>query len=127
MPRPPSPPADLGPAGAALWAAITATYVLAPAELAILGRAARTADILAGLDAVLAADGLTVAGSRGQPRVHPAVAAVEAQSRLLDALFRSLELPQPGEAAGRRHAPQQAAAAKSRWQKAQERARGQVA
>ncbi len=86
-------------------------------ELVLLRQAALIGDQLADLDAVLQRDGLTVAGSRGQTIVHPALSESRqlrlAQLRLLGAL----ELVDP-QSAKRSATPAQARAhraAETRW------------
>lgn len=72
--RKPKTPAGLGAAGKALWRRLTGTFDFESGELVILETAARQADALAALEAVVAESGLMVAGSAGQPRLNPAVA-----------------------------------------------------
>jgi len=108
-------PAGLGNAGRAFWRSVIAVYELSPAELATLAQAARVVDVLARLDAELAAGELTVTGSTGQPRAHPLLSASAEQRRVLDSLLRSLALPMPGEAEGHRRSPSAQAAAQARW------------
>lgn len=67
-------PAGLGKAGRALWRQITATYDLDAAERPLVEQACQLADRVAELEDQIATDGLMVAGSTGQPRLHPAVA-----------------------------------------------------
>jgi hypothetical protein len=117
----PTPPAGLGTPGKHLWKAILADlapgWSLDARELHLLGEAARCADRLGELDAVVERDGLLVTGSTGQPRLHPAVAEARqtrlAQARLIDAL----ELEDPALARARlTPASRRAAeAAESRW------------
>ena len=118
--RPPVPD-GLAVAGRRLWREILAVYDLSPAELAILAQACRTADLLTRLDAELDGAGLMAEGSAGQPRPHPLLAASATQRRTLDSLLRSLNLPFPDEAEGRRRSPQQVAAAQARWRQARGR------
>ncbi len=77
----PKTPPGLGPAGRGLFNAVMTTYELEPHEEVILLSAARQADTVTELEAVVKRDGATVQGSSGQPRLHPAL--VEArQARL---------------------------------------------
>lgn len=73
----PSAPAGIGEPGAALWRSILgdldAGWELGSRELHLLARAARCADELANLEAVVDRDGVTVTGARSQVIVHPAV------------------------------------------------------
>ncbi|MGO9079911.1 MAG: hypothetical protein ACLQDY_12835 [Streptosporangiaceae bacterium] len=123
--RRPRAPSGLDAAGRALWASVTSGFVLNAGELAVLGQACRCADVLERLDEALAGADVTVEGSAGQPRAHPLLAASAEQRKVFDALVRSLALPQDGEQVGRRMSPQQAAAARTRWQRG--RAHGDAA
>ena len=112
--RPPA-PASLGEAGRSLWRSVTSAYDLAPAEMLLLSRACRTADVLTAIDAALADDGVVVEGSMGQPRAHPLLMAKAQQEQTLDVLIRGMALPFPDEDTGRRRTPSAAAAAQARW------------
>jgi hypothetical protein len=92
-----------------------AAYVLAPHEAELLRQACRVADQLARIDAVLMDSELVVEGYAGQPRSHPLLQVSADQRRVLDALFRSMALPMPGETEGRRRSPAAAASAQARW------------
>jgi hypothetical protein len=98
-----------------LWDSVTASYVLSPAELALLTRAARAADRLARIDNELADSALIVAGTNGQPRPNPLIDAANATERVLDILLRSLALPLPDETAGKVRSPSAQMAARQRW------------
>ena len=111
----PRAPADLAAAGKAFWRFVLAVYALSPVELVMLGQACRVVDLLARADADLVAADLTVAGSTGQPKAHPVMAATAEQRRVLDVLLRSLALPMPDETPGRRRSPAAVAAAQARW------------
>lgn len=63
-------------------------------ELEILDRAAAMANVIAALDAAVQRDGLTVVGSTGQLRLHPAVAELRASRALLVKFLDMLKLPQ---------------------------------
>ena len=108
------PPDGLGKAGRELWRATVAGYELSPAEMATLGRACRTADLLARVDVDLAPD-ITSEGSMGQVRSHPLLRSYVELSQVLDAQLRSLCLPLPDETEGRRRSPAATAAAQQRW------------
>ena len=116
-------PAGIEPPGKAFWHKITRTYELDPAELLLLTRCCKIIDVLAEIDRRLAADGLTVTGSMGQPRAHPLLAAKSEQERVLDRLCISLALPLADEQAGTRRTPAALAKAKRDWQ-ARKAARG---
>jgi len=120
--RRPRAPESLDAAGKALWRSVLAAYELSPAEMATLRQACRVVDVLARIDAHLADADLVVDGYAGQPRSHPLLSASADQRRVLDALFRSLCLPMPDEAEGRRRSPAAVAAAQARWR--QERGHG---
>lgn len=88
----PTAPRGLGPAGKALWRTLVAAFELDPHELAILGSACRQADVVAELEAAVAADGPMVAGSKGQKRLHPAVAEARQGRVVLAGLLGRLAL-----------------------------------
>lgn len=120
-PAVPKPPVGLKASGKALWRSIVGGleegWTFDERELALLREAAVVADQLADLDAVLERDGLTVAGSRGQTVVHPALTEARqlrlAQLRLLGAI----ELVDPAIAKrNATHASRRARmAAEARW------------
>lgn len=111
----PRPPQSLDQAGRSLWRAVTGAYDLAPHEAELLRQACRVADSLARIDAALMDAEPVVEGYAGQPRAHPLLAASADQRRVLDALFRSMALPMPDEAEGRRRSPAAVASAQARW------------
>ena len=122
--QPPSQPiAELGPAGEALWARITAVYELSPAELEVLWQACATADLIDYAQAALEDAPLVVKGSVGQDRAHPLLSKVAEQRVTLARLLRELALPQPGEIEGVVRNPAKQAAAQARW-RAQRRGSG---
>lgn len=90
---------DFGPAGARLVESITATFDFSeePGKLAILARAARTADTIAALEAEAATQSLTAKGSMNQVVINPLIAEARAQTSLLDKLLKSLGLPESDE------------------------------
>lgn len=108
-------PASLDQAGRSLWRAVTGAYELAPHEAELLRQACRVADHLARIDTVLMDSEPVVEGYAGQPRAHPLLQVSGDQRRVLDALFRSMALPMPDEAEGRRRSPAAVAAAQARW------------
>lgn len=112
--------ADFGPAGARLVDNITSEFdfSLEPAKLAILERAARTADTIAALEAEAATQSLTAKGSMGQAVINPLVAEARAQTSLLDKLLKSLGLPDTDEdtaAKAEQRQRQARKAAQTRW------------
>jgi hypothetical protein len=96
---------------------VVGKYMLTPAEVEMLGQAARTADELDRLErAVRALSELVVSGSTGQPKVHPLLEEVRRHRLLLERLTSALNLPdqdeEVGSRAGSRHARR---AAEGRW------------
>jgi hypothetical protein len=108
-----------------LWAAVLADYELTTPETELLRQACQVADLIARLEAQLAADDLVVPGSRGQPAVNPPVDRLTTQHRVLEPLIRSMQLPFPDEDVGKRRSPAAVAAAQDRRRR--ERGRGPVA
>lgn len=111
---------DFGPAGARLVESITSEFdfSLEPAKLAILQRAARTADTIAALEAEASTQSLTAKGSMGQAVINPLVAEARAQTSLLDKLLKSLQLPDSDEdtaAKAEQRQRQARKAAQTRW------------
>lgn len=111
---------EFGPAGARLVESITATFDFSeePGKLAILARAARTADTIAALEAEAATQSLTAKGSMGQAVINPLVAEARAQTSLLDKLLKSLGLPDSDEdtaAKAEQRQRQARKAAQTRW------------
>ncbi len=90
---PPPAPKGLGAAGQALWKAITGRWDLDNRESAILAHAARTADLIDQLEHLLDEQGLTVAGSNGQPRLSPLPTEIRQQRLTLEKLLNALSLP----------------------------------
>ncbi len=89
----PRAPKGLGKDGRQLWRSVLATYRLRPDEVLLLEKAARTADDVARLEAVLEGQPLTVSGSTGQPRAHPLLIELRGMRALLAQLLRQLHLP----------------------------------
>jgi hypothetical protein len=89
----------LGPAGAALWRRIVADVPdeleLDARELSLLESAACAADRVAELEALIARDGLMLAGSKGQARLHPAVAEARMTRQLCSILLSKISLAAP--------------------------------
>jgi len=93
----PRAPAGLGVAGRALWRCLTGAYSFEPAELAVLGAACSQLDDIAALEQLVAEQGLTVAGSAGQTRVHPAIAEIRQGRVALTRMVGALALPDEAE------------------------------
>ncbi|KWX03720.1 hypothetical protein TH66_13050 [Carbonactinospora thermoautotrophica] len=87
-------PLDLGDAGRAFYAEVTAKYELNVDELRILAAAAKTLDELAALEAMVKEHGVVAKGSRGQLRVSPAIEAIREHRALFLRLVGALALPQ---------------------------------
>ena len=89
MTGPPKRP-PLGPVGRELWDELIAAYVFSPGEVPILREVCRVADVIDVLHATwLDQDGVTVGGSRGQPKPSPILAMVTEQRRLFASLIDS--------------------------------------
>ena len=111
---------DFGPAGTRLVETITNTFDFSeePGKLAILERAARTADTIAALEAEAATQSLTAKGSMNQVVINPLIAEARAQTSLLDKLVKSLGLPDTDEdtaAKAEQRRRQAKKAAQTRW------------
>jgi len=96
----PPAPADLGPAGVALWAAVTGGYRVAAHLLPVLLAACRETARAEQAEADVARDGTYDADRYGARKPHPGIA-VARSSRLAAArLLRQLDLaPPPAEGA----------------------------
>jgi hypothetical protein len=109
-------PVGLGEAGRGMWAEVTSVYVLTAPERRLLGQACRTLDVLAELDTVVEAEGVTAEGSKGQTVTHPAVSEARQQRLALGRLLAQLALPDPEGQTIRSPAQVAAhAAAQARW------------
>jgi P27 family predicted phage terminase small subunit len=111
--RLPPAPSGLKGRGHGLWRRIVADYDLSPADLEVLGEACKVANVCDDLDQVLARDGLTVLGSKGQPRTHPALTELRGQRGQLSMLLAQLRLP--GEVLEAPASVRARKAATSRW------------
>ena len=90
---PPPAPRSLQSAGRATWRRCWATaYWLLPADYDAVWQLARLTDERTQLAADVARDGATVAGSRGQPRPHPAVAMMRELDKALPQAHEALGL-----------------------------------
>jgi len=94
-------PAGLATAGTTLWTSITGRYDLDAHEGALLLQAARTADRLDALAAVLDREGVTL----GTGAVHPALVEARQQGLTLARLVAALRLPEDDDGEGL-HRPQ---------------------
>lgn len=105
---PPRPPAELRKQGRALWRRLWAEYKFNAAETALLQQLCAVIDEIEDLRAELAASNTTVAGSKGQPVINPAFAALRDHRRLADQLVVALGLPTDDATAGSRTASKSA-------------------
>ena len=110
----PKPPKDLRDAGEALWGSIASKYVLRADELARLGQACKTADVLAMLEAAWAESGYPMVskGSMGQEVIHPLIGEIRTQRGALDRALVGLKLPDDESGAS---VNQNRSAAQSSW------------
>lgn len=109
-------PAGLGTRGRAFWRDTVADYELSRGELELLVEACRALDQCDALRAAVDADGYTVRGSEGQPRVHPAISQLNATRTLLGRLLAQLDLPDPdGESMPSQATIRARKAAQGRW------------
>lgn len=102
-----TPPENLGPRGLTLWESIAEGFDLAQHEADLLHEAARVADRLDDLDAVVRRDGVTVSTPQG-PKAHPALVEARQQSIVLTRLVASLRIPDE-----EGHAPQRRGGART--------------
>ncbi len=87
------PASGLAARGRAFWGHAVDTYELSETELSLLLECCRLMDECEALRQAIAADGMTVAGSTGQPRVHPAVGELRQHRLALGRLLSQLALP----------------------------------
>ena len=113
--------ADRGPRGLKargrrFWKAVRAGYELNVDELELLVEVCRCLDACEDLAVTVERDGLTVPGSSGQTRVHPAVGELRACRALVGKLLAQLGLPGPdGETLDSPVRARGRAAARKRW------------
>lgn len=86
-------PPNLSERARAFWVRSVEDYDLTDAEAELLAEAAHTMTEIDTLRAALDADGLTVAGSTGQKRVHPAVNEIRQHRMALARLLKAVDLP----------------------------------
>jgi hypothetical protein len=128
VPVTPRAPAGLGTAGKALWRRLVDAYEFGPGELAILAVAARQADDVAALEALIADEGLIVTGSQGQPRLSAAITEVRQGRLALGRLLGQLSLPDESDRPLTAASLQAKKAADARWsRKRAERERREAA
>ena len=129
MQDPLKPPTGLRAPGKQLWSAVSAKYLLTPAELTNLAEACRAKDELDRLErAVRALPELTTTGSTGQLKPHPLLAEVRAHRLLLERLTTALNLPDEDEEVGMRPGQKHAQrAARGRWRERPAEPNGKLA
>jgi len=111
-------PTGLGPRGRAFWRATIAGFDLERGELELLAEVCRTLDEVDALTAAIGRDGVTVAGSAGQTRTHPAINEVRQHRLALGRLLGQLALPDlDGRAIPKPSSLRAAHAARSRWRR----------
>ena len=81
-------PRGLSPAGRKLWDAVSSDYDLESHELLVLENAARTADLVGDLQALIDEEGLVLGG-----KTHPAVPEIRQQRITLARLLVALRVP----------------------------------
>ena len=111
----PRAPSGLGTSGRALWRRLVGSYEFVEHELALLEVACRQADDVAALEELIAADGLIVAGSSGQPRLNAAVTEVRQGRLALGKLLGQLALPDEDDRPMTASGSQARKAADARW------------
>jgi phage terminase small subunit len=129
-PSRPTPPTGLGADGKQLWehicSDVSSEVELDERDLAILAAASDLADSIRELKAAVKRDGRVLESSRGEVRVHPAVAEIrqagQAQARLLGLI--DMDLTGASQSAGSRKARE---LARRRWASAGQSRRGEVA
>lgn len=120
----PKAPTGLGRRGRAFWRDIVADYELSRVELELLAECCRSVDQIDALRQAIEEDGITVRGSEGQPRVHPAVTQINATRTMLGRLLAQLDLPDPeGETLRSPTSARAVKAANDRWAAAKARFR----
>lgn len=113
---PPKVPLGLAARGRAFWRRTVASFVLSETEVELLGEVCKLLDECDSLHAVVAVDGVTVPGSSGQPRVHPALGELRQHRLAVGRLLAQLALP--GDEEGTLDSPSRARArraAAARW------------
>ena len=86
------PPAGLGQRGRAFWRHVMTGYELSESERQVLWECCRTMDELDLLRAAVDSQGVTVSGSEGQHRAHPAFMEMSRARQTLSRLLAQLAL-----------------------------------
>ena len=114
----PRPPEGLQDRGTELWRSLTAEYDFgtAPEKLLILEEAARTADMVARLQAIVdEAEELRVRGSQGQPVAMPEVTELRQYRAQMASLLDKLRLPEEDAEGAMTRSQLARHAARARW------------
>ncbi|MGI8433750.1 MAG: P27 family phage terminase small subunit [Nocardioidaceae bacterium] len=114
-PRKPRAPAGLSRRSGSFWRATVSAYDLSTSEVELLAEVCRCIDEIDLLQVALDAQGVTVTGSSGQPRVNPAVGEVRQHRLALARLVRQLALPTDVAAKSTPNSQRASDAAKVRW------------
>lgn len=91
--RRPKAPTGLDRRGRQFWTKTVKTFTLSDAELELLVEVCRALDQCEALQSAITVDGITVTGSKGQSRVHPAVAELRQVRLAVGRLIAQLALP----------------------------------
>lgn len=111
-----TPPDSLGTAGTAMWESITGKWELRADELAVLGDACRTADMIVVMEHGLEGQALMVKGSQGQLVINPLISELRQYRSARAALLRQLKLPDENSTdVGGALSAKNRAAANARW------------
>lgn len=86
-------PHDFGPRGGAFWQATLADYDLSDSELELLTETCRMLDEVELLHEAVEREGVTVLGSTGQPRSHPALTDLRQHRLAVGRLLSQLAIP----------------------------------
>jgi P27 family predicted phage terminase small subunit len=88
----PKAPTGLGTRGKRVWRRLHDHYAFSPAETELVVEVCRTVDTLEQLAEVVAADGTTSIGSKGQTVAHPALQELRQQRIALGRLLAQLDV-----------------------------------
>lgn len=86
-------PPKLAARGRRFWRQVTADFDLSDAETGLLAECCRLLDEVEALRSAVEVDGVTVPGSKGQTRAHPALAELRQHRLALGRLLAQLALP----------------------------------
>lgn len=93
VPEPVKRPAGLRARGRRYWDSVIGEFDLTATELELLRETCRTLDDLDSLERAVRRDGVTVQGSTGQTRAHPALAEIRGLRVVLSRLAAQMQLP----------------------------------